>query len=309
MIDDRMQKILFSVIALLALAFAVSGYLHPPSKKAYNPQKAYFSQEFSEKAFSPPPNIDPKTQTSREITEQEIEQWRAERSDLAAQWETADMAHLAFRVGILGIILVAFTLAETREAANGAWEAVRVAKAEAMPNLMVEDITHTATLFNDGIELSAHRVQYGADEGLILSVEFNIKNIGKTVAKSVNIEMRAGIRANSTEERVIISQVGDIRDVVVQEPGMTEPVTRFLQDMPPTDSVPIRQGFAIPYGEAVTFTGNNVTAFTIHRIELSIKVSFKTDYGDEITTKQVFGLRALKENGIVERIASIQEFS
>ena len=118
----------FAFAAIIAGAFVFMALLNPPSKQAYNPQKAYASGEISADMFVPPPNVDPAKKGNQESTEKQIEEWRANRSDLAAQWETADMAHLAFRMGILGVILLGWTIFETRNAANSASQTLSIAQ-------------------------------------------------------------------------------------------------------------------------------------------------------------------------------------
>lgn len=123
---DKAIRIGFIILAVIALGYVFVGILKPSSEQAYNPQKAYQSEAITDEMFVPPPYVDPETKTTQETTDKQIEQWRADRSDLAAQWETADMANLAFRVGIAGIILLSWTLFETRSASRFAGETLRI---------------------------------------------------------------------------------------------------------------------------------------------------------------------------------------
>jgi len=125
---DDIIRLAILFFALSAFAFVAMGWLSPPSKKAYNPQQAHSSKSISDEMFVPPPDVHPIYKTAKKQTDREIEQWRADRSDLAAQWKTADMAQLAFRVGILGIVLLGWTLFETRNASQSARATLVVAQ-------------------------------------------------------------------------------------------------------------------------------------------------------------------------------------
>ena len=50
----------FAFAAIIAGAFVFMALLNPPSKQAYNPQKAYASGEISADMFVPPPKCRPR---------------------------------------------------------------------------------------------------------------------------------------------------------------------------------------------------------------------------------------------------------
>jgi len=186
-------RVFFAFTAFIAFIWVFIRALNPPSKKAYNPQKAYANHQISAKEFVPPPDIDPETQEPKEYTEKQIEQWRAQRSDLAAQWETADMAHLAFRVAALGMILLGWTIFETRSAANSAAETLEIAEnANSLTSKAIADAQEVATAENrawiDIIDLSVtlhHMPPFPTTE---FSIEYTIKNVGKSPALSIGIQ-------------------------------------------------------------------------------------------------------------------------
>lgn len=100
------------------------GWSNPPSKQAYNPYDVPKCEAESCEGLAPPPNVNPKTGQTKKTTNKEIEEWRANRSDLAAQWETADATRVAFRSAVLGIWLLFWTLLETRNASSYAGKAL-----------------------------------------------------------------------------------------------------------------------------------------------------------------------------------------
>jgi len=114
--DFNWIKAGFITASLLAAFWVLAAWLYPVSANHYNPSKAHSSQEISSEAFVPPPEIHPKYKTARKYSDKEIEQWRADRSDLAAQWKAADMSQLAFRIGVLGVILLTWTIYQTLDA-------------------------------------------------------------------------------------------------------------------------------------------------------------------------------------------------
>ena len=112
--QQAMRTAAFLIATFLAVLWLGEGLLNPPSSQFHNPYKTHQADRDARTDLVPPPRIDAEGKATRQQSEREIEEWRAARSDLAAQWETADLTNLAFRAGVLGIILVAWTLAETR---------------------------------------------------------------------------------------------------------------------------------------------------------------------------------------------------
>lgn len=107
---------------LLGAAFfswlVFDAYSNPPSKNRYNPHKTYNCESAACEGFFLKPDVsanDKKTKAPNYLKE---EQWRSERSDLAAQWETADRTRLAFRAAMLGVWLLIWTIFETKAAAK-----------------------------------------------------------------------------------------------------------------------------------------------------------------------------------------------
>lgn len=92
---------------------------------AANPHNAYDCESTSCEGFrlvKPSPDSDKETQKT------DYEKWRAERSDLAAQWETADRTRLAFRAATLGVWLLVWTIWETKATARLAGDTLEQAK-------------------------------------------------------------------------------------------------------------------------------------------------------------------------------------
>lgn len=84
-----------------------------PSKDMYNPHQADKRQYGSQSYTVPPPCVDAVAKSSCEHTESQVEQYTADRSALAAQWASADVTHLAYYAGLLGISLIVLTFFET----------------------------------------------------------------------------------------------------------------------------------------------------------------------------------------------------
>lgn len=165
--DADWKKITFGSIAFLAACWVLFAWLNPVSKNHYNPSKAYSSQQGTNADFTPPPNIDADSGKTKTTTDKEIEQWRASRSDLAAQWKAADMSQLAFRIGVLGVVLLAWTIAETLGAGKELRRQNEIAINASMPFLDV---------------IAAKAVQDRHNHG---SLEIAVRNLGTSAAKDV----------------------------------------------------------------------------------------------------------------------------
>jgi len=75
----------------------ICALINPPSKKHYNPSKNLHSQDTCVRLGIPvfPTDSNKNEHTSSKEQPNE-EKWCSERSDLAAQWKTADIANAAF---------------------------------------------------------------------------------------------------------------------------------------------------------------------------------------------------------------------
>ena len=182
----------------------------------------------------PPPNIDAETQTSRQNSDKEIEEWRAARSDLAAQWETADITNLAFRAGILGIILVAWTLAETRNASREANAATRAAESALAETKEANRAQLRAYLSIQGVNFGSPVIR---GERLRVSVEF--KNTGQTPANDTKI--------------IAQLMVGDCGLMMAGQPELVEEKERTLGGLGPGDTR--RSGVSVEVGGAAQWEG------------------------------------------------------
>lgn len=226
---------MFALIIMSVVAFA--GVLYPPSKKAYNPQKTYSSDEVSADMFAPPPYVDPVTQRETEPTEQQIEQWRSERSDLAAQWETADMAHLAFRMGLLGMLLLGWTIFETRNASNSAYESLRLAE----ENLKQTEIANNATMRAYlGVSFFDFFLNYqGA--GATLTVTGRLQNYGNTPATNIRMQSNIKTMVLPVSEAILDSLVGEGNILTPANPGEVGNVT-LNKTLNASDIANLKQG-------------------------------------------------------------------
>jgi len=107
------------IVAIILAIFLLYAFLNPPSKNHYNPSKYLEAQHKCEwtglPVFEAPSGDKTKSKSQKQP---EKEKWCADRSDLAAQWKTADLTNVAFLAGILGIWLVGWTLFATRQASE-----------------------------------------------------------------------------------------------------------------------------------------------------------------------------------------------
>jgi len=128
--EHNVTRVVFTFIAIMATIWVLHGFISPPSNHAYNPHTPYTSHNEKEilRTFKELNKIASEDNAAEASSSFDIEAWTASRSDLAAQWETADMAHLAFRMGLLGIILLSWTLFETRNASDSAAETLKIAE-------------------------------------------------------------------------------------------------------------------------------------------------------------------------------------
>ena len=144
---------------------------------------------------------------------------------------------------------------------------------------------------------------------MVLSVEFMVFNHGRSIAKNVSLEMRVALVANNPDKnyRQLSRTIGlNVSERKVENPTPSEPILRNLDDIPASESVPVRQGFVVPHGDAVGFNEKEVVRFTIQYIEMRIVLKYETAFGDKTIVKQTFGIRALEKDGLVERIAHNQ---
>lgn len=220
-----------------------------------------------------------------------------------ASQETPDWAKWQTIINGLGLVLILCATCF----AFGAWMAgrgaVKVGQADAAPNLHIKNFKHSAVLFDKTYTLTAHRLR----DLVICSIEFEVENRGRTVAKDVTVKMRAKIKANDDREIVEEIAVKGFERHLIPEPAWSESNTQSLYDMPAHDDARVSQGFGLPYGEAIIFDDDTVTGFRISRIEIELTLKYKTTFGEDMTINQVFGIRAMQRDGIVARITRIQK--
>jgi len=142
MINDQNAHIwrrCFLAIVAIAFGFFVWSLFNMPSQDKYNPHERDIRQYGADSYTIPPPCVDAVTKANCEYTQSQVEQYTADRSDLAAQWSTADMTHLAFYAGLLGISLIVLTFFETHVAGGQMRKqndiALNTSKAEFQPYL------------------------------------------------------------------------------------------------------------------------------------------------------------------------------
>jgi len=219
--------------------------------------------------------------------------------------EANDFSEIQTYINGVGLFLLFLTTLYARGAWQAGNRAVRVGKIDAMGNLIVKDIRHSALIFNEDDKMSAHKLR----EGLVLSVEFMVSNHGRSIAKNASLEMRAALIANNPDKnyRQLSRTIGlNVSERKVENPIPSEPILRNLDDIPASESVPVRQGFVVPHGDAVGFNEKEVLRFTIQYIEMRIVLKYETAFGDKTVVKQTFGIRTLEKDGLVERIAHNQ---
>ncbi len=157
----------FILLSVAAVFWVVVAWLYPVSSNHYNPSEAYSSQKITSEAFMPPLEIHPIYKTTKKQSEKEIEEWRASRSDLAAQWKTADMSQLAFRIGVLGVILLFWTIYQTLDAGTELRRQNEIAISASLPFLDVVAAKVVRGSYNSG------------------SLEIAVRNLGTSPAKNV----------------------------------------------------------------------------------------------------------------------------
>ena len=156
---------------IIAAGFAIAmivTYVYPPSKKHHNPSYDLHSQDSCEGLgvpIFPTPSDDKTHPKSKEQSDNE--QWCAERSDLAAQWKTADIATTGFWAGILGIWLIGWTLIATRQATK---------------------ITKDASMREQRAYLAVTEIRTIAErENFPVTIAVVVKNVGMTPAHNIKI--------------------------------------------------------------------------------------------------------------------------
>jgi len=102
----------FAILSVIAFCVLIWALVNVPSKNENNHYSALSHQQNADAQLVPPDCIGPEGKTSCKYSEREIEKYRAERSALAAQWKSADLAHIATFTGLLGISLLFWTLYE-----------------------------------------------------------------------------------------------------------------------------------------------------------------------------------------------------
>ena len=185
-LQDKHRVGTYAFALAAALAVLLFGWMlyNPPSKHENNPYNAYAHQYDSNSKLVPPPCVDPKSKTTRKCTQRENEKYYADRSALAAQWEASNKAHWGFYAGLLGLVLLSWTLYETL-AASGQLRtqheiSLKTTKAEFQPYMG----------FSKKIKFpAASRLEHGIPTRIIVQKEGNrlhlkgcisITNKGKT---------------------------------------------------------------------------------------------------------------------------------
>lgn len=162
----------FWVVAAFFGLLILDAFLKPPSKNRYNPHNTYDCESASCEGFFFIPNVESAEKTTETPDYLKDEKWRSERSDLAAQWETADRTRLAFRAAMLGVWLLVWTIVEAKTAANFAEQTLKSTKETSYKELRAYlGVVLTAVPIKDGDET--------------LSIRVTIKNFGQTPAYNI----------------------------------------------------------------------------------------------------------------------------
>ena len=181
--EDRKNigTLLFAILSIITFSVFVWALVNSPSKDKYNPYSALSHDGYTNTHPVLPPCVDTESKTTRQRTEREISQTRAEWSDLAAQWESADKAHWGFYAVLLGISLLFWTLFETlaagRELGKQNELSLLSTKAEFQPQIKIN-----APIIGPIVTSTSPEYDYTE---FSFNVETTIENIGRTPAKAV----------------------------------------------------------------------------------------------------------------------------
>ena len=161
-------EIIGGIVAILLAVTMIISLIYPPSKNHYNPSHNLHSQHSCKglgvPVFPTPSNDETQSESKAQA---DNEQWCAQRSDLAAQWKTADITSTAFWAGALGIWLVGWTLIATRQATK---------------------ITKDASMREQRAYLAVTEIRTRqARENFPVTIAIAIKNVGMTPAHNVKI--------------------------------------------------------------------------------------------------------------------------
>lgn len=176
----------FAIVAVLAIILFVWMLKNPPSQHENNPYNAYSHQSNARAKFVPPPCVSSEDKTTRQCTERENEKYYADRSDLTAQWEAANKAHWGFYAGLLGLVLLTWTLYETLAASGELRRQTEISRtanrAEFQPYIKFSETVQVSRfgLFTDEpneLDEVFFKKQRGS---LLFEVKTDITNTGKT---------------------------------------------------------------------------------------------------------------------------------
>lgn len=258
------------MVCLFLGGWVFCALLDPPSKYHYNPSKTYSSQQGADADFMPPPNIDPITKTTKQTTDKEIEDWRASRSALAAQWKASDMSEVTFRVGLLGIILLVWTIIETFKAGEKMSEqndiALKASKAEFQPYVGFEKAIPIKGVNNWMVENS----------GRFLKIEGDcwIENTGKTPMFDVSYSAQSKLT-------FINSPMNPFKTVEIDSELPSKKIFEYLGASDKIQ-VPVIGSVSTTNLELVVSDKNDWKQVPVRDVglEITIRLSFKDSFSD-----------------------------
>ena len=141
-------------------------------------------------------SVDPAARTSSPMDLVAADAWKADRSDLAAQWTMADIAFVGVVVGSTGLFFVAWTLLATQDAARSARDTLDLAqrtfalsqtvtRAESQPYLATRSLEivngRQAAFETNGMVIPTECL-VRAHEGVYLELALDIENGGRMPA-------------------------------------------------------------------------------------------------------------------------------
>jgi hypothetical protein len=161
-------------ILIIGIGALVYAYINQPTYSQYNPYLSFDNQQNSDTQLIPPACEQTNQRITKQCSQREIEHYYTERSNLAAQWKNTDIANLTFYTGILGIILLFWTLFETLKAGKLIVRqneiALHAAKAEFQPYIE----------FSNKVEIRKTTISYNGITELKCKISIPLRNVGKT---------------------------------------------------------------------------------------------------------------------------------
>jgi len=199
----------FTIVGICVAVFALFlwALCNLPSKNMYNPHQADERQYGAQSYTMPPPCVDAETKTHCEHTTSDVEQYTADRSALAAQWASADVTHLAYYAGLLGISLIILTFFETYVAGREMRKQNAMGQLgmqlEYSPYIEVGDMH----LFGRPDAINVH------DDGFVtLQAYIMVKNKGKTTMYTRRVDASFALYIVGYDKELSVPLRGGIQD-------------------------------------------------------------------------------------------------